>query len=138
MRPDSSSGCARHGPGRLLHSRGVGSTWAWVADAVGVEGRAHACHHREVGVGEHARHRARLVAAYAVLAGDGTALLDAELDDRGGQPLGALGLAWDGGVVQHERVEIAVAGVEDVGHAQPVLGREVADARQRRRAGCAG
>ena len=44
-----------------------------------------------------------------------------EVEDRGGELLGALGLALDALVVEHERVEVAVAGVEDVGDAQAVL-----------------
>ena len=35
-----------------------------------------------------------------------------------------------GGVVEHERVEVAVAGVEDVADAEPVLARELADPPQ--------
>src|SRR6185436_8435212 len=50
------------------------------------------------------------------------------LEDLARQLLGALGLALDGAVVADEGVEVAVAGVEDVGHLHVVLGRELIDA----------
>ena len=74
------------------------------------------------------RHVALLVDADAVLAGDRAAGLDARDDDLAGQLLGALGLALGVAVVADERVQVAVAGVEDVGHAQAVLARELVDA----------
>ena len=67
---------------------------------------------------EHPRHRAHLVDADPVLAGERPARLDAGVEDLGGQPLGALRLALDRGVVEHERVQVAVAGVEHVSDAR--------------------
>jgi hypothetical protein len=62
-----------------------------------------------------------------VLARERTAVLQARKDDVARQGLGLLGLAGHVVVVEHERVEVAVAGVEDVGDAHPVLGAELAD-----------
>ena len=83
---------------------------------------------------EHQRHRAGLVDADAVLAGDRAAGRDAGVEDRARAQLGPLGLALDGPVVEDERVQVAVAGVEDVADAQAVLDRELLDAAGARRA----
>src|SRR5206468_3638453 len=56
--------------------------------------------------------------------------LDAGAQDVGAELLGARKLAWIVGVVEDERVEVAVAGVEDVGDAQTVFLREPAHPRQ--------
>ena len=63
----------------------------------------------------------RLVRADAVLAGDRAAVLDAQVEDRARHLLGPLGLARHGVVEEHQRVQVAVAGVEDVGHPDAVL-----------------
>ena len=57
-----------------------------------------------------------LVHADAVLAGDRAAVLDAQVEDRAADLLGGLAGALDGVVEEHQRVQVAVAGVEDVGH----------------------
>jgi hypothetical protein len=54
-----------------------------------------------------------------VLAGQHAADLDAELEDVGAERLGALQLARLVGVVEDQRMQVAVAGVEHVGDAQP-------------------
>ena len=48
-------------------------------------------------------------------------------EDVAGKLLGAFFLAFDGAIVENERVEIAVAGVEDVGDAQSGFGAEALD-----------
>ncbi len=65
-------------------------------------------------------------------------MLQADAQDLGGQLLGAPLLALHVGVVEHQRVEVAVAGVEDVGDPQSALARHLGDAAQhlgQRRAG---
>ena len=93
----------------------------------------------EVVLGEHHRHQVALLDADAVLAGQHAADLDAELEDFGAELLGLLQLARLVGVVEDQRMQIAVAGVEHVGDAQPVVLRQFADAlehlRQLARAG---
>ena len=81
-----------------------------------VEGAADQLHRVEVVVGVHPRHVRRLVHADAVLAGDRAAVLDAQVEDRAADLLGRLAGALDGVVEEHQRVQVAVAGVEDVGH----------------------
>ena len=65
-----------------------------------------------------------------MLAGERAAGVDARLEDRLGQPLRLLGLPLDRAVVEHERVEVPVAGVEDVADAQPVLGLDSSSIRR--------
>ena len=61
-----------------------------------------------------------------MLAGEAAADLDAELQDVGAGVLGLLQLARVVGVEQDQRVQIAVAGVEDVGDLEPVAGADLA------------
>ena len=125
-RPASCSGWAPLcRPGTSPHSRGVGKTLPGLEMLCGVEGAADQLHGVEVLVGVHPRHVLRLVHADAVLAGDRAAVLDAQVEDRAADLLGRLAGALDGVVEEHQRVQVAVAGVEDVGDP---------DARGRRRA----
>src|SRR4051794_33535521 len=87
---------------------------ARVGEAVGVEGAAQLLERGEVGPVEPLRHVALLVDAGSVLAGDRAARLHAGEDDLAGELLGALGLAGRVTVVADERVQVAVAGVEDI------------------------
>jgi hypothetical protein len=66
-------------------------------------------------------HRVELLDAHAVLAGDGAAHRDAGLQDVGAEQLAAVQLVGVVGVEQDQRVQVAVAGVEDVAAAQAVL-----------------
>src|SRR5712692_6771058 len=87
-------------------------------------------HRVEVAGPEQERHRARLVDSDPVLAGDRAARLDARVEDRLGQLLGALGLALVALVVEDERMEVPVAGVEDVADPQPELFLQLGDPAQ--------
>ena len=88
----------------------------------------------EVGLVEHRAHQVALFDADAVLAGQHAADLDAEPQDVGAERLGALDLARLVGVVEDQRMEIAVAGMKHIGDAEPVLLRQVAHARSAPRA----
>ena len=100
-RPSRADAC---GAARAPRRRGAASAGACRVRETGrIERVAHPGHHREVVRREHQRHRAGLVDADAVLAGDRAARLDAGAQDRAGARLGALGLALDRPVVQHER-----------------------------------
>src|SRR5581483_4460130 len=98
-----------------------------VAEPDRVERAAQPLHRLEVVGAEEERHRADLVDADSVLAGQRAAGLDTGLEDRLRQLPGALRLALDARVVEDERVQVAVAGVEDVPDAQPVLALQVCD-----------
>src|SRR6516225_2422484 len=82
----------------------------------------------EIGLGEHSRHQIALLHAHAMLAGEDAAHLDAEPEDVGTEILGLLELTGLVGVVEDERMQIAVARVEDVGDREAVLRGELAHA----------
>ena len=71
-------------------------------------------------------HQVALLDADAVLAGQAAADLDAELQDVGAGRLGLLQLAGVVGVEEDQRVQVAVAGVEDVGDREAVAGADLA------------
>ena len=79
------------------------------------------------GSGEHVAHGGLLLLADAVLAGDGAAVIDAEVEDAVGKIHGDLLLAGNGLVVEDHGVEVAVASVEDVGAAEVDLGGHAGD-----------
>src|SRR3954447_18243129 len=101
-----------------------------IREPVRIEGAAKTTHHGEVFLAEHELHRARLVGADTMLAGDRAAGLDAELENLRRERLGALGLAVDATVVEHEWMQIAVARMKDIAHAEPVLHRQRVDLSQ--------
>ena len=80
-----------------------------------------------IGFGVHVAHGFLLLAPDAVLAGDRTTEIDADLEnaqrevDRNGL------LAGMGGVIEHDGVQVSVACVEDVGDAQANLLGHLAD-----------
>ena len=110
---------------------------AGIEQALVVEGAFEPLLLVEIDLGEHRRHQVALLDADAVLAGEHAADLDAEPQDVGAERLGALELARLVGVVEDERMQIAVAGMEDVGDAQAVLLRQLAHARAAPAAACA-
>src|SRR3954464_15765276 len=79
-----------------------------------VERAAQALERVQVLLAEHLRHVLLLVDPDAVLAGDRPAGVQAGVEDEPGELLGALGFALHAAVVADERVQVAVAGVEDV------------------------
>ena len=65
-----------------------------------------------------------------MLAGQHAADLDAKPQDIGAECLGTLDLAGLVGVVEDQRVQIAVAGMKHIGDRQPVLLRQLPHSRQ--------
>src|SRR5210317_2125874 len=63
--------------------------------------------------------------ADAVFTGDGSATLDAQLQNPATQLLGSFEFALVAGIVKNQRVQVAVTGVKHVGHGQTVLLREL-------------
>ena len=82
-----------------------------------VEGATNALHGDEVGFGKHFGHHVLLFFPDAVFAGDGAAGGEREFENLEGEGFGSLFLAgkWRS---KNERVEIAVAGVENIGDAK--------------------
>ena len=78
-------------------------------------------------------HQVALLDADAVLAGQNAADLDAEPQDVVAERLRAFQFAGLVGVIEDQRMQIAVAGVEDIGDAQAVLRRPSASCAAARR-----
>ena len=116
-----------------------GEELAGVGDAVRVEGAAHQLHGVEVLGGELVRHLGLLLHADPVLTGDRAAGVDAQLRIAKPSCSASCGRSGHRVVEQDQRVQVAVAGVEDVrdAHAtpRPPAGRSP---RAPRAAGCAG
>src|SRR5215210_714633 len=124
------------GPLDRVHAEGAGTfaaetrgreDLARVAEAMRIEGASEELHGLHILVGEHLGHVLLLVHADAVLARQGAAVIQAREDYIPGQALGLLGLAGVVVVVEDQRVEVAVASVEDVRDAHTVLLAELAD-----------
>jgi hypothetical protein len=122
--------CGRRG--RLPRPGGVDRDLALphTGEGARIEHRAHALHQREIFGGEHRRHVLRLVGADAVLAGERAAGIDAVAENLGGGFDRPFRLAGNPLVVADQRVEVAVAGMEDVADAQARSLLEIADAVQ--------
>src|SRR5690348_5777550 len=73
----------------------------------------------EVDLVEHRRHQVALFDPDAVLAGQHAADLDAQFQDLGAESLGGLELARLVGIVEDERLQVPVAGVEHVCDPEP-------------------
>ena len=91
------------------------------------------CIWRHVRLREDQRHQVLLLHADAVLAAQRAAGRGAHAHDLGARVDHPLLGAGHVGVPQDQRVQVAVAGVEDVGDAEARFARDLLDARQRRR-----
>ena len=116
MRPSSAQRCS------------VGNTLPGLSRPLSSKAHLSRCCCVEIGLREHHRHQVALLDADAVLAGEHAADLDAELEDLGAELLGLVELARLVGVVEDQRMQVAVAGMEHVGDAQAVVLRQLADA----------
>jgi hypothetical protein len=90
---------------------------AGVEQAFGVKGAFQALLLVEIDLGEHDRHQIAFFNAHAMLAGQHTANFDAERENFRAEFLGLLQFARHIGIVENERMQIAVAGVKHVGDA---------------------
>ena len=91
----------------------------------GIERIAHASHYSEFRFAEKQRHQAILFHAHAVLAGDRAAHGNAELDDLVGRGDHAAKLRFVARVEKYQRMEIAVARVENIANLETVLLRQL-------------
>jgi hypothetical protein len=107
-----------------------GEDFAGIEGGIGIEGVVDAAHEIEVGVGEEERHELGFFHADAVLAGERAADFDAIADDFGGGFEGALELRGVAGIVEHDGVQVAVAGVENVSDLKAILIADLLDAAQ--------
>src|SRR5262249_49608050 len=74
---------------------------------------------------EHRSHQIALLDADAVLAGEYAPDLDAEFEDLRSERLGPLQLARRIGVVENQRMQVAIAGVKYIGYPQAVSSRHL-------------
>ena len=88
--------------------------------SIGVTQAAHAV---EIRGAVHLAEKGALLEADAVLAGDRSAEADAQAEDLGGQDFGAIVRACLTAIVEDQRVQVAVAGMEHVGDADAVCAR---------------
>src|SRR5262249_35996154 len=94
---------------------------ARIEQSVGIERALHALEALDLRGGELYAHLVDLLHAHAVLASDGAADLDAFLEHLAREALGAVELVGVVRVVENQRVQVAVAGVEHVRAAQAVF-----------------
>src|SRR3954452_8973214 len=90
----------------------LGKDLAGVQQPAGVESAFQALLLVQVGLGELLGHQVALLDADAVLSGQHAADLDAKLQDIGAELLRPLQLARNVGIVEDQRVQVAVAGME--------------------------
>jgi hypothetical protein len=107
-----------------------GKDFAGIEGGIGIEGVVDAAHEIEVGVGEEERHELGFFHADAVLAGESAANFDAIADDFGGGLQGALELRGVAGIVEHDGMQVAVAGVENVSDLKAILIADLPDAAE--------
>ena len=108
----------RVGAGLFSAQAGTREDFIGIGDVLRVEGAAKELHGCQVRLGEHVAERLLLLLAYSMLTSDGAAVVDAEAQDSIGEFKRFLLLAGYGLIVEHEWMQVAVAGVEDVGHTQ--------------------
>src|SRR6266446_1183509 len=86
---------------------------ARIEQAVGIERTFQALLMRQIALVEHRSHQVALLDPDPVLAGQDAADLDAQLEDIGAKSLGALDLAGLIGIIEDQRMKVAVAGMKD-------------------------
>ncbi len=107
-----------HGEGRGLVTR---QHFAPVGQFQGINLAADFIHHRQIGLVEHVAHVLQLFHAHAMFAGNRTAQVDAHVQDLAGQRFGPFQRTGLAAVVENQRVQVAIPGVEDIGDAQVIL-----------------
>jgi hypothetical protein len=103
---------------------------ARVEQAIRIESAFEALLVRQVALVEHCSHEVALFDADPVLTGQYSTNFDAELEDIGTKGLGTLDLAGIVGVIENKRMEVPVAGMEDVRDREPVLLRKCPHPRE--------
>src|SRR6516165_11205968 len=97
-----------------------GNTFGGIEQPIRIERALHPHLLGDVGGGELDAHQLAFLDADAVLAGEAPAELDAELEDLGAAHLGALELRPVIGIVEDQGMQIAVAGMENVGDVEAI------------------
>src|SRR5579859_5134635 len=103
---------------------------AWIEQLIGVPGFAYLLHDTQVSFTEDERHFFLLLDTDAVFTGDAAAHFGADLEYFVAGLAHALHFAGDLRVEEDQRVQIAIAGMENVAHAQAVAVADFANAPQ--------
>ena len=117
-------------PPHLGAAMKFGEYLAGIQQALGVEGAFELLLAFQVGRAELIFHQVALLHAHPMLPGQNAADIDAKAQYIRPERLGAFGFAVAVGVIEDQRVQIAVAGMEDIDHAQPMHARQAADFAQ--------
>src|SRR5262245_34199044 len=116
----------RHLAGMHMHAAKLSAAvqcWkhlAGIEQALVVEGAFEPLLLGEISLAEHRRHQVTLFDAHAMLAGEHAADLDAQPQDVGAERFGTLELVALVGIVEDERVQVAIASVKHIGDPQSV------------------
>src|SRR4051794_33139687 len=87
----------------------------------------------EIDIAKHLRHQVALFDAHAMFARQHAAKFDADPQDVGTKGFGALHFIGLIGIEKDERMQVAVAGIKNIGDAKIVFCGKIADSRQRLR-----
>ena len=109
----------------------TGEHFAAIGNFLGVDGPAQRLHNIELFFAEHRRHIIALLHADAVLASDRAAQRYTKRQDLARQLLGFVQRARLAPVIQNQRVQVAVAGMKDVGDIQLIFLFKRVDFQQR-------
>src|SRR2546426_6262949 len=104
-----------------------GKYFSWIEATLWIERATDSVHRLQVGLVEHLRHERSLVGAHAILSRDRSAETQTDAKNLASDVLGKLLLSRHFGVVENERMEIAIARVKDVCDAKSGLPRECLD-----------
>jgi hypothetical protein len=99
----------------------LGKHLSRIEQMVRIEGAFHPHLVIEIRLVEHFRHEITLLDTHAMLAGQHAANLHAQAQDVRAEGFGLLQFARHIGVIEDQRVQIAVAGVKDIGDTQAIL-----------------
>ena len=107
-----------------------GDGLARVEQAIGIERMLDSMKLQQFTVIELHAHLVDFFHANAVFAGDGAADFNADFQDPAAQLLGSLEFALDIGIIEDQRMQVAVAGMENIDDRQLVFFRQLIDVRQ--------
>src|SRR3984885_6030239 len=133
--PGRSSGhraCKRQGPDAYLAATfACWENFTGIEKSFGIERIADAAHQIELNFAEEQRHQMVFLHPDAMLAGDGSAHLNAKSNDFAGRCDDAFEFIFIPSVEQYNRMQVAVAGVKNVADFESVLSANFGDAAQR-------
>src|SRR5579885_1216896 len=120
-------------PLKLLYLRapaGLREELAWIEQLAGIPRLAYLLHDAQIERAKNQGHLLLLLYAHAMFTCDAAACLGADLQNFVSRPAHALDLAGHLGVEEDQWMQVAIAGVEDVAHAQSIAGADLAHAPQ--------